>query len=103
MQKLSNRRPMRSVSYVPVEEIVPGALQPRRHFTPEGLEELRESIALHGVIQPLTVRLRGGSYELIAGERRLRAAKLAGLREVPCIIMDVDLESSGVIALIENI
>ena len=103
MQKLANRRPMRSVSYVPVEEIVPGALQPRRHFTPEGLEELRDSIAEHGVIQPLTVRARGGQYELIAGERRLRAAKLAGLREVPCIIMDVDLESSGVIALIENI
>jgi ParB family chromosome partitioning protein len=103
MQKLSNRRPMRSVSYVPVEEIVSGALQPRRHFTPEGLEELRDSIAEHGVIQPLTVRARGGRYELIAGERRLRAAKLAGLREVPCIIMDVDLESSGVIALIENI
>lgn len=103
MQKMSSRRPMRSISYVPVEEIVPGALQPRRHFTAEGLEELRDSIAEHGVIQPLTVRARGECYELIAGERRLRAAKLAGLREVPCIIMEVDLESSGIIALIENI
>ena len=103
MQKLSNRRPMRSVSYVPVEEIVPGALQPRRHFTPEGLEELRDSIAEHGVIQPLTVRARGGRYELIAGERRLRAAQLAGLGEVPCLVMQMDDKESGLAAMIENL
>jgi ParB family chromosome partitioning protein len=94
---------MRAVSYVPVEDIVPGPMQPRQHFSPEGLRELRDSIAEHGVIQPLTVRVKGEHFELIAGERRLRAAKMAGLFEVPCIIMDVDLESSGIIALIENI
>lgn len=103
MQGLMNRRPVRSVSYVPVEDIVPGPMQPRRHFSAEGLEELRDSIAEHGVIQPLTVRMKGNRFELIAGERRLRAAKLAGLFEVPCIIMDVDMEKSGIIALIENI
>ena len=103
MQGLMNRRPVRSVSYVPVEDIVPGPMQPRRHFSAEGLEELRNSIAEHGVIQPLTVRMKGSRFELIAGERRLRAAKLAGLLEVPCIIMDVDMEKSGIIALIENI
>ena len=94
---------MRTVTYVPVEDIVPGPLQPRRQFSREGLEELRSSIAEHGVIQPLTVRAKGERFELIAGERRLRAARLAGLTEVPCLVMDVDLESSGIIALIENI
>ena len=97
------RRILQRVSYIPVEEIVPGPLQPRQHFSKEGLEELRDSIALHGVLQPLTVRQKGERFELIAGERRLRAARMAGLGEVPCIVMDVDMESSGVIALIENI
>ena len=91
------------VSYVPVEEIVPGPLQPRQRISLEGLEELRDSIAQHGVLQPLTVRQKGERFELIAGERRLRAARMAGLQEVPCIVMDVDMEDSGVIALIENI
>lgn len=103
MQGLMSRRPVKCVSYVPVEDIIPGPMQPRRHFSQEGLEELRDSILEHGVIQPLTVRARGERYELIAGERRLRAAKMAGLYEVPCILMDVDLEKSGMIALIENI
>lgn len=99
----TKRRMARQISYVPVEEIVPGPLQPRQHFPREGLEELRDSIAQHGVLQPLTVRAKGERFELIAGERRLRAARMAGLDEVPCIVMDVDMEESGVIALIENI
>ncbi len=99
----STKRLMRSVAYIPTEDILPGQMQPRRHFSRQGLEELRASIAEHGVLQPLTVRTRGEYFELIAGERRLRAAKLAGLGEVPCIIMDVDMEKSGLIALIENI
>lgn len=103
MPTMTSKRPLRSVAYIPVEDILPGQMQPRRHFSRQGLEELRDSIALHGVLQPLTVRSRGERYELIAGERRLRAAKMAGLWEVPCIIMDVDLEASGMIALIENI
>ncbi|MCD8017670.1 MAG: ParB/RepB/Spo0J family partition protein [Oscillospiraceae bacterium] len=100
---VKSRRLVRNVSYIPIEDIVPGPLQPRSRFPKDGLQELSESIARHGVIQPLTVRPRGGSFELIAGERRLRAAKLAGLMEVPCVVMDIDLESSGIVALIENI
>lgn len=103
MQRLKSRHIMRNVTYLSVEDIVPGPMQPRQYFPKEGLEELSASIALHGVIQPLTVREKDGRFELIAGERRLRASKMAGLSEVPCIIMDVDLESSGLIALIENI
>ena len=94
MQMTVPRRIVRDVSYVPVEDIVPGPLQPRQHFSREGLEELRDSIAQHGVLQPLTVRLKGDRYELIAGERRLRAARMAGLYDVPCIVMDVDMEKS---------
>lgn len=97
------RRYLRGVSYIPTDDIVPGPMQPRRYFSREGLEELRDSIAENGVLQPLTVRVKGERFELIAGERRLRAARMAGLTEVPCIVMDVDLERSGVIALIENI
>jgi len=103
MPTKTSKRLMRSVAYIPVEDIIPGQMQPRRHFSRQGLEELRDSIAQHGVLQPLTVRSRGDRFELIAGERRLRAAKMAGLYEVPCIIMDVDMEKSGLIALIENI
>ena len=103
MPSMTGKRLMRSVAYIPVEDILPGQMQPRHHFSRQGLEELRDSIAQHGVLQPLTVRSRGERFELIAGERRLRAAKMAGLWEVPCIIMDVDMEKSGMIALIENI
>lgn len=103
MQTKANRRALRGVSYLPIEDIRPGAMQPRRQPSRDGLEELRDSIAENGVLQPLTVRCKGAYYELIAGERRLRAAKMAGLREVPCIVMDADMERSGEIALIENI
>ena len=66
--------------------------------------ELTESIRMYGVLQPLTVRRAGdGSFELVAGERRLRAAKLAGLREVPCILIDVNMEDAGLLALVENL
>jgi ParB family chromosome partitioning protein len=92
-----------SIVYLPVDEIGPNPAQPRRNFHLEGLSELAESIRQHGIINPLTVRLRGDRYELIAGERRLRAAKLAGLREVPCIVMDVNMEESSLLALVENL
>ena len=78
-------------------------MQPRKKFDEESLRELSESIRCYGVLNPLTVRLRGGSYELVAGERRLRAAKLAGLREVPCTLVDVDMEGASLIALVENL
>ena len=72
-------------------------------FEGESLSQLAESIKNYGILNPLTVRLRCGKYELVAGERRLRAAKLAGLREVPCILLDVNMEDAGLIALVENL
>ena len=86
-----------------VEDISPNPVQPRRHFDEAGLRELSDSIRSYGILNPLTVRLRCGKYELVAGERRLRAAKLAGLREVPCILLDVDMQNAGLLALVENL
>ncbi len=91
------------VCYLPVEQIRPNPTQPRRVFDQEALRELSESIRQYGVIQPLSVRRRADGYELVAGERRLRAAKLAGLTEVPCLLLAVDEEQSGLIALVENL
>ena len=88
---------------VDLDSIVPGPMQPRTHFDDASLESLAESIRSHGIVQPLLVRRRNGGYELIAGERRWRAAKLAGLSRVPVIVKDVPDESLLEIALIENI
>ena len=90
-------------SEVDLDSIVPGPMQPRTHFDEASLESLAESIRSHGVVQPLLVRRRDGGYELVAGERRWRAAKLAGLTRVPVIVKDVPDESLLEIALIENI
>ena len=84
-----------------VEDLSPNPVQPRRRFDEEELRELSESIRCYGILNPLTVRLRCGKYELVAGERRLRAAKLAGLTEVPCILVDVDMQDAGLLALVE--
>ena len=91
------------VHWLPVEQIAPNPHQPRREFAPGPLAELAESIRRHGIIQPLSVRRRDDGWELIAGERRLRAAKLAGLQTVPCLEMQVDKQDSAILALIENI
>ena len=91
------------VHWLPVEQIAPNPHQPRREFAPGPLAELAESIRRHGIIQPLSVRRRDDGWELIAGERRLRAAKLAGLQTVPCLEMQVDEQDSAILALIENI
>ncbi len=91
------------ICYLSVDEIYPSPVQPRKKFSQESLRELSDSIAQHGVLNPLTVRRRGGHYELVAGERRLRASCLAGLREVPCIVIDVNMEESSLLALVENI
>ena len=88
---------------LPPEQIRPNPGQPRRNFDPAALEELAASIARHGLLQPLTVRRQGGSYELIAGERRLRAARMAGLTEVPCLLLPFTEEQSGLAALVENL
>lgn len=91
------------IAFIPVNDIKPNPMQPRRVFDHDSLRELAESITQYGVIQPLTVRRKGKSYELVAGERRLRAARLAGLSTVPCIVIEIDMEESSLIALIENL
>lgn len=91
------------VLFVPTNCIRPNPAQPRRVFEPAALQELAASIAQYGVLQPLTVRRSAGTWELVAGERRLRAAKMAGLSDVPCIVVSVDDESSGMLALVENL
>ena len=91
------------VVFLPPSRIVPNPAQPRTVFSQESLQELAQSIAIHGILQPLSVRKRDAHYELIAGERRYRAAQLAGLREIPCIVMQMNEEESGLTALMENL
>ena len=91
------------VVFLPARAIRPNPAQPRKIFRQEALEELAESIRRHGILQPLSVRRVGNSYELIAGGRRLRAAQLAGLTEIPCIVMTMDDKESGMAALVENL
>ncbi len=88
---------------LPIEQIVPNPNQPRTHFNETELNELSESIREHGVLQPLLVRKKGSKYEIIAGERRYQASKLADLTEVPVIIKDVDDQEMLALALIENL
>jgi ParB family chromosome partitioning protein len=90
-------------SEVDVDSIVPGPMQPRTHFDEASLESLADSIRSHGVVQPLVVRRRDNGFELIAGERRWRAAKLAGLTRVPVVVKEVPDDNLLEIALIENI
>ncbi|HOP39555.1 MAG TPA: ParB/RepB/Spo0J family partition protein [Geobacteraceae bacterium] len=87
----------------PIEEIKPNSEQPRKRFSVEKLEELAASIREKGIIQPLVVRKMREHYELVAGERRWRAAQKAGLREVPVVIQDVSDDTALEMALIENI
>ena len=89
---------------LPLQKIEPNRLQPRKSFNEEELASLADSIRQHGVIQPLTVRLLDtGYYQIIAGERRWRAARMAGLREVPVVIIEADDKKAMELALIENL
>ena len=88
---------------LPIDDILPNPNQPRQSFSPEGLRELADSIRQLGVLQPLSVRSLDRGWELIAGERRLRAARLAGLTHVPCIVLTAGEERSSLLALVENI
>ncbi len=89
---------------LPVEQIQRGRYQPRRHFDEDKLRELADSITAQGMVQPIVVRpVDGGRYEIIAGERRWRAAQLAGLAEVPVVVHEVDDQTAMAMALIENI
>lgn len=91
------------IIYVQTEQIKPNPFQPREEFDTQGLEELTQSIKEKGVIQPVLVRRKGDNYELIAGERRLRATKLLGIPEIPVIVKDVEDRDSLELSLIENI
>lgn len=86
-----------------IERVRPNPDQPRKHFEPQAMKDLTESVRLHGVLQPLFVRKKNADYIIIAGERRYRAAKEAGLTEVPAIVLDVDDATASEISLIENI
>lgn len=105
MQTIKRRNAQRrgGIIYLPVDELEPNPTQPRRNFDGDGLLELSRSIAEYGILNPLTVRLCGTRYELVAGERRLRAAKLAGLCDVPCVLLELSMEESGLVALVENL
>ena len=96
--------PARAVSDVPVKLVVPSPWQPRQDFDPDALRELAESIKVHGIIQPLVCRkAAGGLFELVGGERRLRAAQLAGLAQVPVIVIDAVDRDAAELALVENL
>lgn len=98
------RLAQRELVELPVDSIRPNPYQPRQRFDEEGLAELAQSIGEVGLIQPLVVRCLAGRYELIAGERRLRACKLLGLQRVPCVVQRCESEAdSAIMALTENV
>lgn len=91
------------VTYVPMDKIIVNPSQPRKYFKDEALEELSGSIKEYGVLQPILLRDDGKSYTIIAGERRYKAAKLAGLEKIPAIIKAMDSREVALIALVENV
>ena len=99
----TKEKPINRVVEVDISDIRPNPHQPRSEFDIADIQSLADSILQNGILQPLTVRRGENRYELIAGERRLRAAKLAGLRAVPCIILDISSRNSAIMALVENI
>ncbi len=102
--KQEKKEDQKNITYVGIDHIRPNPYQPRKQFNKMALEELCDSIKQYGVLQPINVRrLSHGTYELVAGERRLRAATMAGLQEIPAIIINVDDNDSAVMALIENL
>lgn len=93
----------RETNLIKISLIEPNASQPRKIFNEESLKELADSIQEHGVLQPILVKKKGRMYEIVVGERRWRASKMAGLREIPAIIKDMDSKEAAEAALIENI
>jgi len=88
---------------IDIDRLQRGRYQPRQVFEPEALQELADSIRAQGVVQPIVVRPEGDHFELVAGERRWRAAQLAGLQKIPAVVRELDARSTAAIALIENI
>lgn len=101
--KISKEENVSRETLININQIEPNKSQPRKNFNEDAIHELAESIKLYGVIQPLILQKRNKYYEIIAGERRWRAAKVAGLKEVPAIIKDYSSQEIVEIALIENI
>lgn len=101
---MTRKRPPGVIKEVPIDLVRPGSQQARRHFDPDALRELAESIKESGVVQPVVLRTRVWGYELLAGERRWRAAQIAGLHELPAVVRD-DLSDTEafVVGLIENL
>lgn len=91
------------VQKLPINDIAPNRNQPRQHFDAEKMEELAESISKHGVVQPIAVRKLDKGFEIVAGERRWRAARMAGLKTVPAVVMELDERQVMEIALVENL
>lgn len=102
-ERTSQLRELGKIVDIPIDFVKPNPNQPRRHFDSQELTSLAKSISQDGIIQPLTVRRVEKYFELISGERRLRAGKIAGLKTVPCIIVDISDKRSAILALIENI
>lgn len=100
--KLKEKESMKVVS-LPIHSVFPNPSQPRKFFDTVSLEELTESIEEFGILQPVSVRKVRGGYELVAGERRFRAAQNAGLDSIPAIILNVDEKKSALLALLENL
>ena len=90
-------------SYIPVDKVVPNPYQPRKHFSASALEQLAQSIKSQGLLQPIVVREVNNGYQLIAGERRLRATQIAGMDTIPAIIKNLSDQACLVLAVIENI
>lgn len=95
--------PAKADATLPISKIEPNPDQPRKEFDAEKLQELADSIKQHGVLQPILVRKTGSTYQIVAGERRYQASKLAGLKEIPAVIRDISDEDVFQLALIENL
>ena len=91
------------LSEIDIDRIQRGKYQPRQNFDQQSLQELADSIRSQGIVQPIVVRPEGGHFELVAGERRWRAAQIAGLQKIPAVVRELDGKSAAAIALIENI
>ena len=100
---VSNMQTESTILQVPIEDIIPNRFQPRLAFDDDSLKDLSSSIKQHGIIQPLVLRRKNDKYEIIAGERRYKAAKMAGLVSVPAIISNMDDNTSAEVAIVENI
>lgn len=100
---MNNKEMEKTILQVPVEDIIPNRFQPRLSFDDTSLNDLALSIKQHGIIQPLVLRRKNDKYEIIAGERRFKSAKLAGLASVPAVISNLDDNASAEVAIVENI